>query len=70
MGHWFLLPVTMEDANAFCKRSGCNQPNTEDKILTRTLADISKVVDVRILDHLIVGDEVTAFSDLGLLKEK
>ena len=49
--------------------SGCNQPSTEDKILTRTLSEILKVVDVRILDHLIVGDKVTAFSDLGLMKD-
>ena len=49
--------------------SGCNQPSTEDKILTRTLSEILKVVDVRILDHLIIGDEVTAFSDLGLMKD-
>ncbi|MCP3889205.1 MAG: DNA repair protein RadC [Desulfobulbaceae bacterium] len=50
--------------------SGSIQPSTQDIALTRTLADILKIVDVRILDHLIVGDEVTAFSDLGLLPEK
>ena len=46
--------------------SGKNRPSAQDITLTRTLADILKVVDVRVLDHLIVGDEVTAFSDLGL----
>lgn len=49
--------------------SGCNQPSKQDMILTRTLSEILKVVDVRILDHLIVGDTVTAFSDLGLMKD-
>ena len=27
-------------------------------------------VDIRLLDHLIIGDDVTSFSDLGLLQEK
>ncbi len=49
--------------------SGSNKPSTQDIALTRILADILKIIDVRILDHLIVGDEVTAFSDLGLLPE-
>ncbi len=46
--------------------SGMNQPSAQDITLTRILVDILKVVDVRILDHLIVGDETVAFSDLGL----
>jgi DNA repair protein RadC len=46
--------------------SGKNQPSAQDITLTRTLSDILKVIDVRILDHLIVGDEVLAFTDLGL----
>ena len=50
--------------------SGGSEPSKQDIHLTNTLRDILKVVDVRILDHLIVGDEVTAFSDLGLLQEK
>ncbi len=50
--------------------SGENQPSKQDITLTNTLADILQVVDVRVLDHLIIGDEVTAFSDLGLLPDK
>jgi DNA repair protein RadC len=49
--------------------SGSNQPSKQDIVLTKILADILKIIDVRILDHLIVGDEVTAFSDLGILPE-
>ncbi|MBM9514262.1 JAB domain-containing protein [Desulfogranum marinum] len=47
--------------------SGCNRPSQQDITLTQNLVEILKVVDVRILDHLIVGEEITAFSDLKLL---
>ncbi len=50
--------------------SGENKPSKQDVTLTNTLADILHVIDVRVLDHLVVGDEVTAFSDLGLLPDK
>lgn len=49
--------------------SGSSKPSMQDIALTKTLAEILKIIDVRILHHLIVGDEVIAFSDLGLLPE-
>ncbi len=45
--------------------SGAGQPSRQARILT----DILKIIEVRVLDHLIVGDEVTAFSDLGLMQD-
>jgi len=48
--------------------SGCSSPSSQDISLTNTLREILKVVDVTVLDHLIVGDEVTALSVLGLLQ--
>jgi DNA repair protein RadC len=50
--------------------SGGSEPSTQDISLTTTLTNILKIIDVRILDHLVVGDEVTAFSDLGLLSKE
>ncbi|TKB11300.1 DNA repair protein RadC [Desulforhopalus sp. IMCC35007] len=50
--------------------SGATEPSQQDISLTNILKDILKVIDVRILDHLVVGDEVTAFSELGLLQEQ
>jgi DNA repair protein RadC len=50
--------------------SGNTQPSNQDITLTHDLKNILKVVDVRILDHLIIGDDVTSLSDLGLLQEK
>ena len=48
--------------------SGNSQPSKEDIFLTNTLKDILDVVEVKILDHMVVGDDVTAFTDVGLLK--
>ena len=45
--------------------SGGIQPSKEDLELTRTLTEILKVIDVRVLDHLIVGDEVLSLSETG-----
>ena len=50
--------------------SGNTQPSEQDIKLTHDLKNILKVVDVRIIDHLIIGDDVTSLSDLGLLQEK
>jgi len=50
--------------------SGDSKPSKQDIELTIILRDILEVIDVRVLDHLVVGEEVTAFSDLGLLQKK
>ena len=48
--------------------SGNSSPSSQDIALTNTLRDILKVVDVTVLDHLIVGDEIIALSVLGLIQ--
>ncbi len=48
--------------------SGVAEPSQSDIHITNVLKELLAVIDVRILDHLIVGeDEVTAMSELGLL---
>jgi DNA repair protein RadC len=47
--------------------SGDSTPSPQDIELTKKLKDILQVIDVRVLDHLIVGHEVTALSDTGQL---
>jgi len=47
--------------------SGDNSPSPQDIDLTHKLKNILQVIDVHVLDHLVVGEEVNAFSDLGLL---
>jgi DNA repair protein RadC len=45
--------------------SGDSTPSREDIALTDKLREILKVIDVKVLDHLIVGDEVNALSNSG-----
>ena len=45
--------------------SGSSSPTREDIEITRILKHILLVVDVLVLDHIIVGDDVTSLSDKG-----
>lgn len=48
--------------------SGVAEPSTADRQLTRRLQDALGLIDVRVLDHLVVGDGGTvSFSELGYL---
>lgn len=47
--------------------SGDSKPSPQDIELTRKLSDILKVVDVRVLDHLVVGETVVSMADAGFL---
>lgn len=48
--------------------SGVAEPSRQDESLTERLMDALKLVDVRVLDHIVVGDgESTSFAQRGLL---
>lgn len=48
--------------------SGVAEPSAADNALTRRLQEALAMVDVRLLDHLVVGDgEVVSFTERGLL---
>jgi DNA repair protein RadC len=48
--------------------SGVAEPSRADEFLTRSLATALQIVDVRVLDHLVVGQcEVVSFAERGLL---
>ena len=48
--------------------SGVAEPSQADKSLTRRLKDALTLVDIRVLDHIIIGDgETVSFAELGLL---
>ena len=48
--------------------SGVAEPSRADELVTRRLRDALALVDVRVLDHLVVGDgEVASFAERGLL---
>jgi DNA repair protein RadC len=48
--------------------SGVAEPSRADEYLTQTLKSALQLVDVRVLDHLVVGQgEVVSFAERGLL---
>lgn len=48
--------------------SGNPSPSGEDKALTAEIADAAKTLDIRVLDHIIVGkDGYYSFMENGLL---
>lgn len=48
--------------------SGVAEPSAADNALTRRLQEALAMVDIRLLDHLVVGDgEVASFAERGLL---
>jgi DNA repair protein RadC len=48
--------------------SGCSEPSMADQRITQRLREALALVDVRVLDHLIVGSgEAVSFAERGLL---
>ena len=47
--------------------SGVAEPSQSDIHITQRLVQALELVDIRVLDHLIIGDEVVCFSERGLI---
>ena len=47
--------------------SGVAEPSSADKHITKRLQDALALVDIRVLDHFVVGDEVVSFAERGLI---
>jgi DNA repair protein RadC len=48
--------------------SGNTEPSPEDIAITRQLVEAGRIVDIRVLDHVIIGgDEFTSFAERHLL---
>jgi len=48
--------------------SGVAEPSEADRRITRRLKDALALVDIRVLDHVVIGDQTAAsFAELGLL---
>ena len=48
--------------------SGVLEPSQADELITRRLKEALALIDVRVLDHFIVGDgQCSSFSELGLI---
>ena len=47
--------------------SGVAEPSSADKHITQRLQAALALMDIRVLDHFVVGDEVVSFAERGLL---
>ena len=47
--------------------SGSSEPSQADKNLTYRLREALALVEVRLLDHIIVGEDCTSLSENGLM---
>ena len=47
--------------------SGVAEPSMADERITQRLKEALLLVDVRVLDHFVVGDDIVSFAERGLL---
>lgn len=47
--------------------SGIAEPSDADKRITERIKDALALIDVRVLDHIVVGDDVVSMADRGLM---
>ncbi len=47
--------------------SGIAEPSNADRAITDRLRDALRLVDIRVLDHIVVGDEVVSFAERGYI---
>ena len=47
--------------------SGESAPSQADKNITKRLTDALGLIDVRVLDHIVIGTTATSFAEAGLL---
>lgn len=47
--------------------SGVAEPSQSDERITHRLKDALALVDIRVLDHFVIGDDIVSFAERGLL---
>jgi DNA repair protein RadC len=47
--------------------SGVAEPSAADRHITQRLKDALALIDVRVLDHIVIGDDTVSFAERGLL---
>lgn len=47
--------------------SGVAEPSKADENITQRLKSALELIDVRVLDHLVVGEDIVSFAERGLL---
>lgn len=68
-----VVKVALADNAACCflvhnHPSGASKPSQADRVLTQRLKDALGLIDVRVLDHFVVGQsEIASFAEMGWL---
>jgi DNA repair protein RadC len=47
--------------------SGIAKPSDADRLITRKLKDALELVDIRTIDHFIVGETITSLAERGMI---
>lgn len=47
--------------------SGDAEPSTADKAITKRLTEALALIDVKVLDHIVIGENSVSFAERGLL---
>lgn len=47
--------------------SGDPQPSREDREITRRLKEAGDLLGIRVLDHIIIGEQYMSFVEMGLM---
>jgi DNA repair proteins len=45
--------------------SGVAEPSAADRNITSRLKDALALVDIRVLDHVVVGEQIVSFAERG-----
>ena len=66
----FRMAIIKDCASIICCHnhpSGNIEPSQEDKTYTKELIKAGKIIGVRVLDHIIIGNSYFSFADYGLM---
>lgn len=47
--------------------SGSTMPSADDRAVTKQLVDAGKIVGIKVLDHIVIGDGFYSFKEKGIL---
>jgi DNA repair protein RadC len=50
-----------------CHPSGQASPSRADELITRRLKEALALVDIRVLDHFVVGETIVSMAEMGIL---
>ena len=67
---WFVKHISQNAAAiifAHNHPSGVAEPSHADEKITKRLKDALALIDVRVLDHIVVGDECVSFAERGFI---